>query len=160
MPSYRVNRRESRVGEFTTQLSQPSRGELPQPRPTAGSENLPIFPRQALKGEIASRRLMSARFVGHFSPLQGSPENHALIRPSRESGNPSCSRRTMGPRFRGDDADFHLLGWPKPHDNSPKRRGSLEDPVRWPKLWQIAPLGLARISLVCQSCGFCVRWLI
>ncbi len=37
-----------------------------------------------------------------------SAEDHARISHSRESGNPSLSRPTMGPRFRGDDADFRL----------------------------------------------------
>jgi len=38
----------------------------------------------------------------------GSTENHAQARHSRESGNPSFSRLTMGPRLRRDDADFSL----------------------------------------------------
>ncbi len=41
----------------------------------------------------------------------GFPRKSRHVCHSRESGNPSFSRPSMGPRFRGDDDGFRSLGW-------------------------------------------------
>jgi len=54
------------------------------------------------------------RIFIHSDGLQAhehSPGNRAGTRHSRGSGNPSFSRPTMGPRFRGDDVDSYSLRW-------------------------------------------------
>ena len=60
---------------------------------------------------------LSFRVYMGLRPTQRNEEHNR--RRLRESGGPALVRETMDSRFRGNDADFHCLGWAAGHMGTP-----------------------------------------